>query len=58
MPEWARLFTRLAALSRLILFDKRGTGLSDRIAGIANLEDPMDPRGAVQNFLVRSAKSD
>ena len=25
MPEWARFFSRLAAFSRLILFDKRGT---------------------------------
>ena len=29
MPEWANLFSRLAMFSRLILFDKRGTGLSD-----------------------------
>src|ERR1700730_5653163 len=32
-PEWAHLRLRLAAFSRLILFDKRGTGLSDAIAG-------------------------
>jgi hypothetical protein len=34
-PQWespgcTRLFGRLAAFSRLIRFDKRGTGLSDR----------------------------
>ena len=34
----ADFFTRLASFSRLILFDKRRTGLSDRDAGIADLE--------------------
>jgi alpha/beta hydrolase fold len=47
MPEWASFYSRLAAFSRLILFDKRGTGLSDRIAGIANLEERMDDVRAV-----------
>src|SRR5947209_17564029 len=42
MPPWARFFSRLATFSRLILFDKRGTGLSDRSAGIATLEERMD----------------
>jgi class 3 adenylate cyclase len=31
-PTMAHLFERLASFSRLILFDKRGTGLSDRVA--------------------------
>ena len=43
-PAYSYFFTRLAAFSRLILFDKRGTGLSDRMAGIANLEERMDAR--------------
>jgi pimeloyl-ACP methyl ester carboxylesterase len=30
-PLLARFFARLASFSRLILFDKRGTGLSDRV---------------------------
>jgi class 3 adenylate cyclase len=30
-PTMARFFERLASYSRLILFDKRGTGLSDRV---------------------------
>jgi pimeloyl-ACP methyl ester carboxylesterase len=38
----ARFFRRLASFSRLILFDKRGTGLSDRMSGIATLETRMD----------------
>ena len=41
-PGYARYLRRLAAFSRLILFDKRGTGLSDRAAGIAPLEERMD----------------
>ncbi len=31
-PTLARFFEQLASFSRLILFDKRGTGLSDRVA--------------------------
>lgn len=49
MPEWAYFFGRLAAFSRLILFDKRGTGLSDRVAGIATLEERMDDVRAVMD---------
>lgn len=30
-PQVARFYERLASFSRLILFDKRGTGLSDRV---------------------------
>ena len=37
-PVMAHFFSRLAAFSRLILFDKRGTGLSDRVVGIASLK--------------------
>ena len=48
-PARASFFERLAAFSRLILFDKRGTGLSDRVAGIANLETRMDDVRAVMD---------
>jgi len=48
------LFRRLASFSRLILFDKRGTGLSDRVAGIADLETRMDDVRAVMDALDRS----
>jgi class 3 adenylate cyclase len=41
-PAAEHFYSRLAGFSRLILFDKRGTGLSDRVAGIANLEERMD----------------
>jgi pimeloyl-ACP methyl ester carboxylesterase len=45
----ADFFTRLASFSRLILFDKRGTGLSDRVTGIADLETRMDDIRAVMD---------
>ncbi len=48
-PGWTRFFSRLAAFSRLILFDKRGTGLSDRIAGAPDLEARMDDVRAVMD---------
>ncbi len=48
-PEWANFLSRLAGFSRLILFDKRGTGLSDRVAGIASLEERMDDVRAVMD---------
>jgi pimeloyl-ACP methyl ester carboxylesterase/class 3 adenylate cyclase len=45
----ADLLRRLASLSRLLLFDKRGTGLSDRVTGIADLETRMDDVRAVMD---------
>jgi pimeloyl-ACP methyl ester carboxylesterase len=42
LPEFARFLDRLAAMGRLIMFDKRGTGLSDRVAGMATLEQRAD----------------
>jgi len=38
-PRVARFLQKLAAFSRLILFDKRGTGLSDRVTESATLEE-------------------
>jgi class 3 adenylate cyclase len=46
---WARLYELLAGLGRLIIFDKRGTGLSDRTGGIAQLETRMDDVRAVMD---------
>lgn len=48
-PTVARFFQGLADFSRVLLFDKRGTGLSDRVAGIPTLEDRMDDVRAVMN---------
>ena len=48
-PGRAYFLSRLAGFSRLITFDKRGTGLSDRHVGIANLEERMDDVRAVMD---------
>jgi pimeloyl-ACP methyl ester carboxylesterase/class 3 adenylate cyclase len=45
----AEFFRRVASFSRLILFDKRGTGLSDRTTGIPDLETRMDDIRAVMD---------
>src|SRR5688572_31975619 len=46
LPSFARFLERLASFSRLILFDKRGTGLSDRPRTLT-LEAQMDDIRAV-----------
>jgi pimeloyl-ACP methyl ester carboxylesterase len=48
-PKPARLLERLASFSRLILFDKRGTGMSDRVSNdrLPTLEQRMDDVRAV-----------
>jgi class 3 adenylate cyclase/pimeloyl-ACP methyl ester carboxylesterase len=48
-PPQARFFGRLAGLSRLLLFDKRGTGMSDRVSGSPTLEARMDDIRAVMD---------
>ena len=46
-PSFARVLSRLASFSRLILFDKRGTGLSDPVTRVPTLEQRMDDVRAV-----------
>ncbi len=48
-PSLAHFYQRLAAFSRLILFDKRGTGLSDRVAQFPTMEERMDDVRAVMD---------
>ena len=48
-PPFVRFLDRLASFSRLILFDKRGTGLSDRVVGVPTLEERMDDVRAVMD---------
>ena len=45
----AKFFRRLASFSRLVLFDKRGTGLSDRTTQLFTLEQRMDDMRAVMD---------
>src|SRR3954452_23246489 len=51
LPHYARLLERLSSFSRLILFDKRGTGLSDRVplTELPTLEQRMDDVRAVMD---------
>ena len=49
-PFYAAYLQRLARFARLILFDKRGTGLSDRVS-VGSLEDRIDDIGAVMDAL-------
>ncbi len=48
-PRLARFLTRLASFSRLIVFDKRGTGMSDPVAGPPSMDERMDDIGAVMD---------
>ena len=57
-PGWdmepiARFYRRLASFSRLIVFDKRGTGLSDRVPldDLPTLETRMDDMRAVMDAI-------
>jgi class 3 adenylate cyclase len=45
----ARFFRRIASFSRLIMFDKRGTGMSDPFVGVPTLEERMDDVRAVMD---------
>lgn len=47
LPEFAAFLERLASFGRLVVFDKRGTGLSDRILGTPTLEERADDIRAV-----------
>ncbi len=47
--RYAHFLGRLASFSRMILFDKRGTGLSDRPGGLPDLETRMDDVRAVMD---------
>ena len=49
VPDYAAYLRRLASFCRLILFDKRGTGMSDRVAGVPTLETRMDDVRAVMD---------
>lgn len=50
-PLQAAFFQRLASFSRLIRFDKRGAGLSDRVERMPSIEERMDDVRAVMDAL-------
>jgi pimeloyl-ACP methyl ester carboxylesterase/DNA-binding CsgD family transcriptional regulator len=49
LPALAAFLNRLASFSRLILFDKRGCGMSDRVHPLPTLEQRMDDVRAVMD---------
>ena len=49
LPALASFLYRLASFSRLILFDKRGCGMSDRVHPLPTLEQRMDDVRAVMD---------
>jgi pimeloyl-ACP methyl ester carboxylesterase/DNA-binding CsgD family transcriptional regulator len=50
-PGCARFLRGLASFSRLTIFDKRGTGMSDRIDGVPTLHERMDDIRAVMDAI-------
>jgi pimeloyl-ACP methyl ester carboxylesterase len=48
-PPFARFFERISSFSRLIVFDKRGTGLSDPVNEVPSLEQRIDDVRAVMD---------
>ena len=48
-PELVHFLQELGKIARVILFDKRGTGLSDRVVEFATLEERMDDIRAVMD---------
>ncbi len=49
LPAFRHYCERLAEFTRLILFDKRGYGMSDRVPGATTLEDRMDDIRAIMD---------
>ena len=48
-PPYERFMRRLAAFARVIVFDKRGSGLSDPVGDAATIEERMDDIRAVMD---------
>jgi class 3 adenylate cyclase len=49
LPEFAAFLDRLASFRRVIMFDRRGTGMSDRVPGVSTLEQQVDDIIAVMD---------
>src|SRR4030067_618115 len=47
LPGYSRMIERFTKFARVITFDKRGTGLSDRVPDAPTYEDRMDDITAV-----------
>ncbi|MBR0798606.1 adenylate/guanylate cyclase domain-containing protein [Bradyrhizobium jicamae] len=51
LPGYTRFLRRLAKFSRVVTFDKRGQGLSDRLADIPSLEERIDDVRAIMDAI-------
>ena len=49
VPRWADMNRRLASFARTVVFDKRGTGMSDRVSPATTLETRIDDIRAVMD---------
>jgi pimeloyl-ACP methyl ester carboxylesterase len=47
--SWRRFYTTLASFARVLLFDKRGTGISDPVPDAPSVEERMDDVRAVMD---------
>jgi pimeloyl-ACP methyl ester carboxylesterase len=48
-PDFARWLLRLGSYARVVMLDKRGTGMSDRVAELPGLDQRMDDLRAVMD---------
>lgn len=48
-PAFHRWLTRLGRMARVAMFDKRGTGLSDRVSALPGMDERMDDLRAVMD---------
>src|ERR1044071_9021497 len=51
LPGFTASLQRLSRFARVVSFDKRGQGLSDRVSGVASLEERMDDVRAVMDAI-------
>jgi pimeloyl-ACP methyl ester carboxylesterase len=51
LPGFTAFLRRLCRFARVVTFDKRGQGLSDRVSGVPSLEERMDDVRAVMDAI-------
>ena len=51
VPNYTRFLRRLSVFARVVTFDKRGQGLSDRVPGVPSLEERADDLEAVMSAI-------
>ncbi len=51
LPGYTRFLKRLAKFARVVTFDKRGQGLSDRLADVPSLEERIDDVRAIMDTI-------